>query len=49
MDRDDGDIWLVSYDARMADPKRIFRGGVSGAPGHNAAHMILKDRTRRLT
>ncbi|HEX9473840.1 MAG TPA: NAD(P)/FAD-dependent oxidoreductase [Steroidobacteraceae bacterium] len=24
-------------------------GGVTGAPGHNAAHMILKDRTRRMT
>ena len=24
-------------------------GGVTGAPGHNAARMILKDRTRRMT
>ena len=24
-------------------------GGVTGAPGHNAAQMILKDRTRRMT
>ncbi|HLQ13558.1 MAG TPA: NAD(P)/FAD-dependent oxidoreductase [Steroidobacteraceae bacterium] len=24
-------------------------GGVTGAPGHNAAHMVLKDRSRRMT
>jgi phytoene dehydrogenase-like protein len=24
-------------------------GGVTGAPGHNAAQMILRDRTRRMT